>query len=173
MISSITPFRSGLESRITSLRRPAAFFRALRGVETITAPVEPPRTIRAAVNWATSLILPPSIRRPPTMPPKARRRPATVARSGRERPELGERTPSVTSSSRDRGRFCRVRGFEHRIGGLPGQFRQTTLREGCDLPPEGYHLPDNLIGRFDHYEFMAVYKADSGIGRDFDVLDQI
>src|SRR5581483_4135916 len=51
------------------------------GVVTITAPMVPPRTIRAAVTCCTSLSLPPSSNRPPRIPAKASRRPRTVERS--------------------------------------------------------------------------------------------
>ena len=50
---------------------------------TITAPKVPPNTMKAAVICETSLILPPSINRPPTMPPNASKIPPTVAMSGR------------------------------------------------------------------------------------------
>ena len=45
------------------------------GVLIITAPQVPPKTMMAAVICEMSRMLPPSIIRPPTIPPKARIRP--------------------------------------------------------------------------------------------------
>ena len=126
----------------------------------MTAPAAPPSTIKAAVSWATSLILPPSIRRPPKIPANATNKPARVTRSGRERSASFDGLPGMSSVTL-------------LIGGLARRFRQTALREGRKLPAEGDNPPDNLIGGFEHHELLAVRQTDDGVGSDFDVLDQV
>src|SRR5271155_2046067 len=70
-------------SKNTVPRYFAALISVLRGVVTITALMVPPSTIINAVTCAMSVSFPPSITRPPRIPPAASTNPPSVAMSGR------------------------------------------------------------------------------------------
>src|ERR1035438_7862494 len=82
MISSILSDKDSVLERNTWPSCFPARISTESGVVIITAPIVPPRTIIAEVIWATSRSRPPSITRPPAIPPMARSSPPMVAKSG-------------------------------------------------------------------------------------------
>src|SRR5258708_35800726 len=82
MISSIMACGLSSPSKKTRVSFFTAPMRVCMGVVTLTASMVPHRTMMAAVTCDTSLTLPPSITRPPRLPPTARSSPPRLARSG-------------------------------------------------------------------------------------------
>src|SRR5882757_4874284 len=135
--------KEGLLSRNTPTKRLAAPFNTRMGVAIITAPMVPPNTIIAAVNWRMSLILPPSISRPPKIPPKASTNPRSVARSGLPPGAFAPFFPAAGFAS------SAILGFHARLRGHAGNCRHN-------FPPVGDYLVDDLPRGIQHHEFLPV-----------------
>src|SRR5580698_343079 len=165
-------------SRKTWIIRSKAPFSTPIGVLTITAPSVPPSTMNAAVICEMSLILPPSINNPPTIPPNASASPAMVARSGREPPALavpGLTVFSVFGFSTLAGsaisalcHFVLGQHFGYRLGA-----HHLRLIAAQDQPPKRNHSINHLVGGFPHHTFLAAGHGNHRVRRDLDVLNQI
>src|SRR5579864_4517601 len=166
MISSIMAL--GLWSGSKNIR--PSFFtaptRVRMGVVTITAPMVPLRTMMAAVTWAMSFTFPPSITRPPTMPPSARIRPPIDAKSILP-PDFFAATGPLSAIG-----FVRsVRLAGRRSGICPAQ--RTTEGAGNDRPPELDNALHHFLGRLQDHDLLARGQGHDRIRGDLHVLDEI
>src|ERR1035438_3925650 len=121
-------------SKKTEPSLPIAPFNTAKGVVNITAPMVPPKTVNAAFSCLRSEAFPPSSMRPPRIPPTARMTPPIEPKSGRE--------------------LFDSLGCGLAIG---------VILRGEKRPPEEAYAIDNLLGGFQHHDFLTGCQTYDGI----------
>src|SRR5579863_19221 len=166
IISSNASFAAGAVSKKTKLSLRAERIRTSIGVLTMMAPRVPPKTMTAAVIWATSLIRPPSSNKPPRMPPAASARPPILAKSGlaaaARRFAWGGSAilADILPSSQVLPAIVR---FRHR----------TREQAAVDRSPERRYTFHNLDGGFQNHDLLPGCQRNHGVGCNLNVLNQI
>src|SRR5579862_4555359 len=163
MISSMIAAGLSSGAKNTSPSFLTAPIRVPIGVVTITAPMVPANTIIAAVTWATSLTLPPSITRPPRMPPIARIRPPMVARSGLL-PDFFLAASAIDLAWRLNLGFVMF-GVE--------MLQRARRRAGKNRPAKLDHSLYHLFSRFPHHDFLAGGQGHYSVGCHLHVFNEI
>ena len=147
------------------------------GVLTITAPHVPPRTMMAAVIWEMSWSLPPSMIRPPTIPPKARIRPPSVAKSGRVVLAFGVAARDLRRLQQvdcfdPPYRSCAFRPALQATRGLV-RMRGHRLWPVRNQAAKLDHLLDHFISGLHDDQLLTCGQRNHGVRRRLDVFDKV
>ena len=124
----------------------------------------------AAVICEMSFSLPPSMIKPPRIPPKARISPKKVAVSGRSLLGLGGTGRDLGAGFS--GLACpaiRTHAFPALVSLMGGHEFWAVRNQAAKFN----HFLDHFIGRLQHDEFLSIGQSNHGIGRSLHVLDEV